>query len=301
MTENNQEIKKNTTNHHEFGPNERLIISILSIVGGILVLINSLLGPLWLDLIQMHTSISGILQTKAQDLVNIIIITPLLIIGGILNIKKSSIAKYLLILTPIYLFYFGLSYGIGQEWTVYPGNIENFFWIYILCIVIGLILLFYTMPQFKSDDAPKFNKKSLRWYVIISIIFLGLFTLLWYKDIFTVLFKGDLPGNAYTNGPTLFWMIRYLDLSITIPLGFVGFYLLWTRPKKYYAVLLLFFGFFLTMIFAVCSMAWFQFVTNDPEFQINNLFLFNGLAIIVLIGFYYLFHRKIIKSSKIEK
>ena len=103
---------------------------------------------------------------------------------------------------------------------------------------------------------------------------------------------GDLPGNAYSNGPTLFWVIRYLDLSVTIPLGFIGFYFLWTRPKKYYTVLLLFFGFFLTMILAVCTMAWFQFATNDPEFQISSLIIFNPISVVVFVGFYYLFHQR---------
>jgi hypothetical protein len=188
-----------------------------------------------------------------------------------------------------------LSYGIGQEWLQYSGNIEKFFWIYLIAIITGLILIIYTLPQFKPEDAPDFNQKTLKWYIAASSIFLTLFALMWLKEIFQVIQTGDLEENAYSAAPTVFWVIRYFDLGLSIPLGFIGFYLLYSRPKQFYSLILLFYGFFTTMVAAVNAMGWLMWIKNDPTFQNGGLFLFNSLMIIVYLGFFFLIRDKIKK------
>ncbi|MHA2296995.1 MAG: hypothetical protein ACXAEU_13860 [Candidatus Hodarchaeales archaeon] len=92
---------------------------------------------------------------------------------------------------------------------------------------------------------------------------------------------------------TTFWVIKYLDLGFTIPLGFIGLYLLITRPKKAYPLMLLFYGFFITLSTAVNAMALIMLLNADPEFQLEGLVIFPVLMALAYAGFFYLIKNKI--------
>lgn len=277
---------------------ERFVIGLVAITCAVTLVIIALLGPLGLGVIEYRTSQSTIYQTMGQDLVGIILIAPLLLIGGFLHIAKRSGAKYFLILTPITLIYTGLSYGIGQEWSnpIYTGNVENFFWLFLMLIIGGLILGASSLSSFSEKDAPAFSTRGLRIYVGLMSVFLLLFTLMWSSDVFEVLATGDNSSGSYTLTPTVFWVIRYLDLGITIPLGYMALYLLVTRPKQAYSIILLFIGFFITLGTAVNAMAIVQVLSGDPEVAgaaAAGLVVFPILGILAYIGFYYLVKDKI--------
>jgi len=277
---------------------ERYLIGIIAIVCAATLVIIALLGPLGLEIIEYRTSQSTIYQTMGQDLVGMILIAPILIAGGILHIAKRNGAKYFLILTPITLIYTGLSYGIGQEWsnTTYIGNVENFFWLFLTLIIGGLVLGASSLSAFSEKDAPTFSTRGLYIFVGLMSVFLLIFALMWSSDVFEVLATGDNSSGSYILAPTVFWVIRYLDLGITIPLGYMALYLLVTRPKQAYSVILLFFGFFITLGTAVNAMAIVQVLSGDPEVAgaaAAGLVVFPVLGILAYIGFYYLVKDKI--------
>jgi len=174
--------------------------------------------------------------------VNLLLITPILLIGGILHAVRKDGSKYFLILPPITLTHTGLSIGIGQEWSnpSYSGNAEDFFWLYMVLVIGGLVLLVAGLSMFTVKDTPVFKRRSLRICVVVMGVFLLMFAAMWVSELFQVI-------GSYGDAPTLFWVIRYFDLGITIPLGFLSFALLLTKPKKAYPLILLFFGFFITM------------------------------------------------------
>ncbi|MFX1508491.1 MAG: hypothetical protein ACFFDC_20615 [Promethearchaeota archaeon] len=123
---------------------ERIIISFTVIVLGITIGLISILGPLGLDIIKYASSESAITQGMGQDLINLVFVTPICIIGGVLHITKRENAKYFLILVPLYsLLYTGLAYGLFPEWShpVYTGNSEQFSLLFYIVIVGSLILL----------------------------------------------------------------------------------------------------------------------------------------------------------------
>ena len=277
--------------HEKF---ERKLISLIAILSGILLLVISVFGPLLLDIIRFRTSISGINQTKGQDLVNLLLLAPICFIGGISHFKNKDYSKYFLIVVPIYIsLYTGLAYGIGQEWGSFDGNVEEFFWMYLLLIISGLILFISSISMFSEEEAPDFNPKTLKIYVIILSIFLFLFAIMWLGEIMEVLSTGNTSDGSYQEIPNLFWVIRYLDLGITIPLGFISLYLLVTRPKRAYPLMLAFYGFFVTTITAVLSMALVMIISNDPALQTDALVIFPILGILAYLGFFYLIKDKV--------
>ncbi|MHA2000583.1 MAG: hypothetical protein ACTSVU_00655 [Promethearchaeota archaeon] len=278
---------------------ERLFIGILAIICGSILAYISIIGPLGFSILEHRTSPSGIYQTMGQDLANLVLLVPLLLFGGITHILKKPYSKYFLILTPIYLLYMALSYAIGQEWscTEYQGNIELYFYLFLVLIIGGVILLIYCLSSFDSKDAPEFKPKSLKIYATLFSIALLVFALMWIKEVNEVIITGDTASGSYSSAPTIFWVIRAFDLGISVPLGFISTYLLLKKPKQYYSLLLLSYGFFITMIMAVNCMGFVMLSHNDPEFQSGGLFMFVSMALLVFLGFFFLIKGKLKKKQ----
>jgi len=268
----------------------RYVVSITAFICAGALALMALLGPLGTGTIQYRTSQSGIWQIEGGDLVNLLLITPILLIGGILHAVRKDSSKYFLILPPITLMYTGLSIGIGQEWSnpSYTGNVEDFFWLYMVLVIGGLILLVAGLSMFTVKDTPVFKPRSLRIYVGVMGVFLLMFAVMWVSELSQVVSTGDTPSGSYGDAPTLFWVIRYFDLGITIPLGFLALFLMLTRPEKSYSMILLFFGFFITLGTAVFTMGVIMTINNDPEAQPGALPLFATLALLSWAGLLYL-------------
>jgi hypothetical protein len=279
------------------------IIGVTAIICAATLVLIAFLGPVGQEIIQYRTSQSGIWQIAGQDLTNLVLIAPLLLIGGILCLARKTGSKYLLIFTPITLMYTGLSMGIGQEWSnsAYSGNVENYWWLFGILIIGGLILLLGSLSMFTEADAPDFKPGGLRIYVGLMTVFFLLFSVMWISQIQQVTNTGDLPDGSYKAAPTAFWTIRYLDLGISIPLGFLTLFLMLSKPKKAYSILLLFFGFFITIGTSVDMMAIVQVLNGDTEAAKEGLFIFPVLTLFSYGGLFYLVRDKIrrglVKSS----
>lgn len=271
------------------------IIGITAIICAATLVLIAFLGPIGQEIIQYRTSQSGIWQITGQDLTNLVLIAPILLVGGILCLTRRAGSKYLLILTPITLMYTGLSIGIGQEWSnsAYSGNVENYWWLFGILIIGGLILLLGSLSMFTEADAPDFKPRDLRIYVGLMTIFFLIFAVVWMSQIQQVINTGDLPDGSYKAAPTAFWTIRYLDLGISIPLGFLALSLMLSKPKKAYSILLLFFGFFITIGTAVDMMAVVQVLNGDIEVVKEGLFIFPILTLFSYGGLFYLVKDKI--------
>ncbi len=275
---------------------ERFVIGTASLVLGLAIAVVSLFGPLGLDIIEYASSESALIQLQGQDLINLILIVPLCLIGGILYIKRNDNAKYYLILLPIYcLLYVGLAYGIFPEWShpTYTGNSEQFSWLFYLIIISSLILLISSFPMFSSEDTPEFNRRNLKIYIILMAIFLVFFAFMWIGEYLEVLTTGNTAEGTYLAAPTLFWIVRYFDLGITIPLGFISLYLLWTRTKTAYPLVLLFFGYFVSIGTAVSGMMVVMIMNNDPGVQVEGLVIFPVLTLLAWLGLFYLLKDKL--------
>ena len=249
---------------------------VAAILCAIALTLLAVLGPLGLGVIQYHSSQSAIWQIAGNDLANLVLTIPLLIVGAVLDLLRRPAAKYFLVLTPVSVFYYALSIGIGQEWSdpTILGNSEQYFWPFLLLMICSLVLLLGTLPRFVPADAPDFDRRKLRLFVVVTALFLAMFTLMWASQVLQVERTGDLADGSYVSAPTVFWTIRYLDLGLTVPIGFLSLGLLMTRPRRAYGLVLLFFGFFINTGTAVNSMAAVMFLHNDPSASVPMALIF---------------------------
>jgi uncharacterized Tic20 family protein len=71
---------------------ERIFIAFLSVVTGIILIYMAIIGPLFLDLIRYKTAEVINNQLFGQDIVNIFVLSPILLSGGVaLFLKKPLI------------------------------------------------------------------------------------------------------------------------------------------------------------------------------------------------------------------
>lgn len=125
----------NEISHHASASNfERIFIGLISVTAGLILINLAIMGPLIKGEIRYRTPEVINNQLLGQDLVNLAVLAPLLVIGGLLLWFKKKAAVYLLTATPLFLIYYALSYTIGWEWNEpqYPGNSERYFFIFCL-------------------------------------------------------------------------------------------------------------------------------------------------------------------------
>ncbi|OGU62747.1 MAG: hypothetical protein A3K31_05465 [Ignavibacteria bacterium RIFOXYA12_FULL_35_25] len=275
-------------NYKTFGNSfERIFVALISIAAGITLIFLAIEGPLFMQHIKYKTADIMNNQLIGQDVVNMFVLSPILIVGGVTLLFRKRISQYLLIMPPLYLIYFVLSYTIGWEWssTKYFGNNESYTFYFLFILISSLVILLYSLSLFPQKVESTFKKKGLAVYSILFSLFILIFASMWIKEVQEVISTGTTRG--YDIAPTAFWVVRIFDLGFTIPLGLISVYLLWVRPNTTYPIQFMFYGFFLTMIIAVNAMGFVMLLNNDPLFLLRDLIVFLILALIIFIGFVY--------------
>ena len=269
-------------------PFERIFVSLLAVLTGVILIYLAIQGPLFLGSIKYKTAAVINNQLIGQDAVNLFLLSPILILGGIALSLKKGISKYLLIATPLYLLYFVLSYTIGWEWSSpdYSGNSQAFTFHFLFILIASLIILLYALSVFPKNVMSHFKKRGLAVYSALFSLFLLVFAAMWIKEIREVMATGTTRG--YDIAPTTFWLVRIFDLGFSMPLGLLSVYLLWARPHSAYPIICMFYGFFFTQIIAVNAMGWVMFLRHDPTFLMRDLVVFSVLALIIFFGFFYI-------------
>jgi hypothetical protein len=278
----------NTIDDNKYGTAfERIAVAVMAVATGIVLVYLAVEGPLFFHHIIYKTADVVNNQLVAQDVVNLFLLSPLLIIGGVALLLKKRMAGYLLIMTPLYLIYYALSYTIGWEWSspVYSGNSQLYTFYFLFVLISSLVMLLYTLSLFPGNVDSSFGRSGLLLYTVLFTLFLLVFASMWIGEIREVQLTGT--ARAYDIAPTTFWLVRMFDLGFSIPLGLISVYLLWTRPRSTFPVQLLFYGFFFTMIIAVNAMGVLMLLHHDPTFLMRDLVVFLVLAIIVFAGFFY--------------
>jgi len=291
-------MKKDNTFGNEF---ERILVSVLAVATGLALIYLAIQGPLFLGHIRYKTAAAINNQLMGQDMVNLFLLSVISLVGGVALFLRKAIAKYLLIMTPLYLIYYVLSYTIGWEWSSshYTGNSEKYTFYFLFILVAALIVMLYSLSVFPKDRTGHFEKKGLISYSALFTSFMLVFASMWLKEVWQVMTNGTTRG--YDIAPTAFWLVRIFDLGFTIPLGLVSVYLLWVRPGTSFPIQFMFYGFFLTMIVAVNAMGFTMFFKHDPTFLLRDLVVFLILGLIVLAGFFYILRNFKTKDPRVRE
>lgn len=272
--------------------NQRWLTGIALLLLGAGMITGVVLGPLVLGAIRFRVSASAENQLLGGDWVTLLVVAPLALLAGVLWLRGHPLAP-LLAMSPLYAAYTYVTFVLGADYDRYPGNNEKAFPLYWLLIVLGWAIALRAWNALGARPLLKPSsglRRSLAWLLLgVSL----LFALAWTRSIATVILGGSPPAG-YADDPTLFWLIRLLDLGLVIPAGLVGgIGLLRGAPwsiRPAYALT----GFLTPFVASIAGMAIVMAVRHDPAADsvllVASIALMTGLGVPTLLLYRQLLH-----------
>lgn len=248
---------------------------------GLAVAITALIGPLGIEWMTFRLSDDAITQFKGGEIISLGVVAPLLILAGWLWIGGHALAAPLAIGPALYICYTYTTAVLGQEPTLYDGNVEKFYPLLTTLVLAGGITAYAAWGRLSRSPGSTRPHPPQRWLAWAFIMLGAFFALTWASQV-RLVYIGDAPDD-YETGPSLFWLIKFLDFGICIPvLIATGIGLHKASPtarKASFAVA----GFATCLIGAVFSMAIAMQITDDPSASVV-LLVATGIGTAIIAG-----------------
>jgi len=189
---------------------------ISSIALGSGIAASAVLGPLGLEAIEFRLSDHLVNQFIGGEVVSLAIVAPAALASGVLWLHGHRLAPALALGPAMYAVYTHTTVIVGQEYGRYAGNVERFFPLYAALVAGGVAIATRAWSQLAASDVPMPSDRLRKALAGIFLAIGGLVGLAWAQQIRLVM-TGD-PSADYQEGPTLFWVIKLLDVGFLIPL-----------------------------------------------------------------------------------
>lgn len=239
-------------------------LGMASIALGLGALASAILGPLALDVIKFHVSENAESQLIGGEIVTLGLVGPLAILAGVLWLRGHRLAPLLSLAPGAYAIYTYVQFIIGPDYTRYEGNNERAFPLFLALVILGWIVALRSWARLGETALPEPTAGLRRALGGIFIFLSVVFALTWAASLVDVLDGGPLAQD-YLRDPTLFWLVRLMDLGFVIPAGaLTGVGLLrgarWATRLAYGVA-----GFLMLEVGAVAGMAVNLALTDDPS------------------------------------
>lgn len=186
---------------------------VLCAVVGVLLVIATVLGPLVTGRIQFHMSNDALVQYVGGELVTSSLAL-LFLVCAPFWLSGQTWAPALTTGASAYVIYTFVTVVMGQEYGKYPGNAETAFLLYSAITTSAVLLLVFSARACLALPPLPNVPRQAALAVLVGIAVL--FALMWVARLAGFYRTG--PTDEYTTATTLFWVIKYLDLGIVIPL-----------------------------------------------------------------------------------
>ncbi len=229
-------------------------------------------------------------QGAGQDLVNLVLVVPLLIVSLIFMLRESRIATFIFAGTVFYILYSFCIYAFGLHFN-------KFFLLY--CLILGssfYSFIFVILELSRKDVQNWFGKKlPIRLTGVYLLLISALFYMLWLRDIIPAVLKNTTPKDV-SDYNLLVNPVHVLDLSIALPGLVVAAVLLMKKRRLGYILtpVLLIFVIILTIALAgMVMMTKARGITEDTS--IAGIFI---VLAVISIAILYLFLKNISVTKK---
>lgn len=186
----------------------------LSLSLGVLLLGAAFLGPLMTGRIRFHMSGDAVTQYVGGEVVTVLIALVLVALTPAWSpdrVWPPAIAAG----SAAYVVYTFASVVAGQEYGRYPGNAERAFLLYTAITALAVALLVVSVRTLASHPMAG-PRTASRWALAGLAVVVAL---LWLGQVAGFYRAGATP--EYESATSLFWLIKYLDLGVVIPLAVI--------------------------------------------------------------------------------
>lgn len=223
----------------------------------------SLLGPYGLGLLRYRTSATTLNQLVGSDAAALLVVAPLTLVAAVLAARRHPVAPLLALGVGAFALYTYAQVVIGQEYLRLPGNVELFFPLLLLVLLLAeaaVVLGWRAVPPLPPVSRRVERTAGVALLVVAAFLVFGL-------HLRTLLVAWTDPGSLteYASSPTPFWLVKLMDLGIVVPAALAtGIGLLrgaaWARRAAY----VLFTG-YTCLATSVAAMALVMYRHGDPD------------------------------------
>ncbi|MBN1154246.1 hypothetical protein JXB12_04925 [candidate division KSB1 bacterium] len=212
-------------------------------------------------------------QGVGQDMVNLFLVVPILVISSLYLLKQSKIAAFIHAGTVFYVLYSFVIYSLGIHFN-------SLFLLY--CLTLGLSLYTFILSMYQLTGMNVMNwhdAKIPEKYMGTYLIFIAaLFYALWLQEIIPAHLNNMIPKSV-SDYNLLVNPVHVMDLSIVLPALVITAILLFKKQRLGYILTPILFVFIVILTIALAGMVLMLKVRGVSE-DISLIFIFTILAII---------------------
>lgn len=224
---------------------EMITILILSLLLSLLVMIASFCGVFIKETYSREVRYFAV-QGIGQDFVNLVIVSPALIISSFFY-KKNKAAMLIWSGIILYLIY---------SYTIYCFSMHFNFLFLIYCGIFGLsfyLFGYYFITQLKKENNFALNNSLIKITSSFFILLSALFYFMWLSEVIPALIKNEIPKSVLENGVATN-AVHVLDITIFLPALIITAIMLNKRKLAGFILTPAFLTFSLFMCIAIIGM-----------------------------------------------
>ena len=247
--------------------------SLLSLAA--LLVLNTLLGPLVLGVVDYDLGATVESQLVGLELVTVLLVAPVCAWSGLLALRDHPAAPLLAIGPAAYTAYMFVQYVLGPEYDAYSIAVL----LHLLLVVLSGALGLWAWQRSASITLPTPTQRQRRMRGLLLLGFAG-FVLLRYAGALAGAWSGDEIAAEYQADRTFYWSIFLLDLGVVVPFtvaAAVG--VLTARPWCHRAVPAVL-GWFALVPPSVASMAVVMLARDDPHASSATVVLLSAVSVV---------------------
>ena len=250
-------------------------ITYLAILAALFLTIVSFSGGFIPDTYQRET-ISLAVQGMGQDIFDLFIVVPLLLISMFFSVRGNIIALFISAGTVLYILYSFFIYSFG----IHFNNLFLFYCFTLSASFYLFILLVFELTRSAGEkwtEAALPVKSTAAYFVFIAVMFY----FLWFSDILPAIFTNSIPASVKDYN-LLVNPVHVLDIAFILP-GLITLSVLLIKQKKIAFIMTpVLLVFILLLSLALIAMAVMLVIKNVSE-DLSLAGIFSVLAIISLL------------------
>lgn len=161
----------------------------LSVLLGLTVAANAVVGPSVLGVMRLHESPRMDTQLFGIAFVELVVVV-------------------------------AVQYVLAPDYARYPGNNEHFFILYLAVVLLGTAIVLRSLGELRDADTLEFPRSLGRSLGVLLVALNGVFAIAWLGSIGSVLTRE--PTMEYLERPTAFSLIRLMHLGFLLPIGLIA-------------------------------------------------------------------------------
>jgi hypothetical protein len=251
-----QEVKR-TSDHTSAAAQRWLAYALFALAGGLAV--NSVLGPLVLDVIRYPFSESLLNETIGLEAFSLAVVAPVSVLAGALVLRGHRAGAILAFAPAAYAAYMFVQYIVGPEYAYYPRVLLFHLPLFVLSAAISVA----AWAAINSSRLPVSSRRTDRGRGLLLFALAAFGISRYIPMFFDALSEQPLTGE-FAEDVSMFWSIVLLDLGIVFPATIAAGLALWTGARWGRKALFAFIGWWALVPPSVAAMSIAMYLNQDP-------------------------------------